>query len=311
MDAPSEWIPPSNAAGHCLPEQAAEAGPFAPVGHMHNDCTKGPNANASCGRPHSISAASTQSDDQSDLFSNYDSRRSTVSSVYSDTTCSSQQQQQQQQQQYQQKEYQQLQQQLQHEHGTAAATATAEAAAAAAASHGTDSPPSSSPQSKPLTRSRENAKELHAARLHRRRAESSATSASANGSSCSQYDEDDNFSYPTSSPLRRKRGASHRKYAPANPKAALAATEPPHENLLTKMAFAEQQRWITVQQKTFTKWLNTKVEARGLQLVDLVKDLSDGVCDSCSSACHVMPCHVTCVVANYWCRLDRLCLSIC
>jgi hypothetical protein len=23
---------------------------------------------------------------------------------------------------------------------------------------------------------------------------------------------------------------------------------------LTKMAFAEQQRWVTVQQKTFTKW---------------------------------------------------------
>ena len=44
------------------------------------------------------------------------------------------------------------------------------------------------------------------------------------------------------------------------------------------MAFAEQQRWITVQQKTFTKWLNTKVEARGLEVKDLVQDLSDGVC---------------------------------
>ncbi|KAF3770469.1 hypothetical protein M406DRAFT_336138 [Cryphonectria parasitica EP155] len=43
------------------------------------------------------------------------------------------------------------------------------------------------------------------------------------------------------------------------------------------MAFADQQRWITVQQKTFTKWLNTKIEARGLEVVDLVKDLSDGV----------------------------------
>lgn len=268
MDAPAEWIPPSNAAGHCLPEQAAEAGPFAPVGHMHNDFTKGPNANASCGRPHSVSAASTQSDDQSDLFSSYDSRRSTVSSVYSDTTCSSQQQHQQQQ---HQKEYLQLLQQQQ-QYGTAAP------APPPLYSTETESP-SSSPQSKqPLTRSRENAKELHAARLQRRRAESSATSTSACGSSCSQYCDDDNFSYPTSSPLRRKRGASHRKYAPANPKAALAATEPPHENLLTKMAFAEQQRWITVQQKTFTKWLNTKIEARGLQLVDLVKDLSDGVC---------------------------------
>ncbi|KIN06256.1 hypothetical protein OIDMADRAFT_113756 [Oidiodendron maius Zn] len=43
------------------------------------------------------------------------------------------------------------------------------------------------------------------------------------------------------------------------------------------MAFAEQQRWITVQQKTFTKWLNTKIESRGVAVVDLVKDLSDGV----------------------------------
>ncbi|KAH9221134.1 calponin homology domain-containing protein [Leptodontidium sp. 2 PMI_412] len=43
------------------------------------------------------------------------------------------------------------------------------------------------------------------------------------------------------------------------------------------MAFAEQQQWITVQQKTFTKWLNTKIEPRALAVVDLVKDLSDGV----------------------------------
>lgn len=34
----------------------------------------------------------------------------------------------------------------------------------------------------------------------------------------------------------------------------LKAIEPPHEQSLTKMAFAEQQKWITVQQKTFTKW---------------------------------------------------------
>ncbi|ROW12097.1 hypothetical protein VMCG_00708 [Cytospora schulzeri] len=43
------------------------------------------------------------------------------------------------------------------------------------------------------------------------------------------------------------------------------------------MAFAEQQHWITVQQKTFTKWLNTKIEVRNLEVKDLVKDLSDGV----------------------------------
>lgn len=33
----------------------------------------------------------------------------------------------------------------------------------------------------------------------------------------------------------------------------------PNEQVLTKMAFAEQQRWITVQQKTFTKWYIPKV----------------------------------------------------
>ncbi|KAI6782135.1 Alpha-actinin-like protein-like protein [Emericellopsis cladophorae] len=43
------------------------------------------------------------------------------------------------------------------------------------------------------------------------------------------------------------------------------------------MAYAEQQRWITVQQKTFTKWLNTKVEARNIVVRDLIADLSDGV----------------------------------
>lgn len=177
-------------------------------------------------RPYStISATSTQSEDPSDTFSSYDSRRSTVSSVSSDNAFSQR-----------------------------------------------DSP-SSSPQ-RILPRTRGNAKHLHAER-QRRRAESSATTASGTGSTC---DDDDGSN--TSSPLRRKRGAS-RKYQTANPKAALAATEPPHENLLTKMAFAEQQRWITVQQKTFTKWLNTKIEARGLEISDLVKDLSDGVSHPC------------------------------
>ncbi|KAL1835966.1 hypothetical protein VTJ49DRAFT_5754 [Mycothermus thermophilus] len=43
------------------------------------------------------------------------------------------------------------------------------------------------------------------------------------------------------------------------------------------MAYAEQQQWVTVQQKTFTKWLNTKLEVRNLVVKDLVQDLSDGV----------------------------------
>jgi hypothetical protein len=45
------------------------------------------------------------------------------------------------------------------------------------------------------------------------------------------------------------------------------------------MAYAEQQKWITVQQKTFTKWLNTKIAARNVEVKDLTKDLSDGVRD--------------------------------
>ncbi|KAI0480316.1 calponin homology domain-containing protein [Xylariaceae sp. FL0804] len=36
-------------------------------------------------------------------------------------------------------------------------------------------------------------------------------------------------------------------------------------------------KWINVQQKTFTKWLNTKIEPRSLEVKDLVADLSDGV----------------------------------
>ncbi|KAM3467463.1 hypothetical protein NHJ13051_008922 [Beauveria bassiana] len=43
------------------------------------------------------------------------------------------------------------------------------------------------------------------------------------------------------------------------------------------MAFADQQRWITVQQKTFTKWLNAKLIQRDLEVKDIVQDMSDGV----------------------------------
>ncbi|KAI9841502.1 MAG: hypothetical protein M1837_000663 [Sclerophora amabilis] len=38
-----------------------------------------------------------------------------------------------------------------------------------------------------------------------------------------------------------------------------------------------EPHWVTVQQKTFTKWLNTKIKGRGVAVHDLVKDLSDGV----------------------------------
>ncbi|KAK0748772.1 hypothetical protein B0T21DRAFT_324711 [Apiosordaria backusii] len=109
------------------------------------------------------------------------------------------------------------------------------------------------PPKRPLTRSRRDAKQLHAARLQRSGSTSLALASKRENS---------------------KKGRFKRASTPAD---ALAATEPPHEQGLTRMAFAEQQRWITVQQKTFTKWLNTKLEVRSLEVKDLVQDLSDGV----------------------------------
>jgi hypothetical protein len=38
-----------------------------------------------------------------------------------------------------------------------------------------------------------------------------------------------------------------------------------------------ETQWITVQQKTFTKWLNNKLKVREVGIQDLVTDLSDGV----------------------------------
>ncbi|KAK1580548.1 uncharacterized protein LY79DRAFT_303616 [Colletotrichum navitas] len=81
--------------------------------------------------------------------------------------------------------------------------------------------------------------------------------------------------------LARKEGTAKknrfRSATGSSPADALAAVEPPHDQGLTRMAFAEQQKWITVQQKTFTKWMNTKLESRHLEVKDLVADLSDGV----------------------------------
>ncbi|KAI4165658.1 MAG: hypothetical protein LQ342_000600 [Letrouitia transgressa] len=39
----------------------------------------------------------------------------------------------------------------------------------------------------------------------------------------------------------------------------------------------QEQQWVTVQQKTFTKWLNSKVSSRDVIVNDLVTDLSDGI----------------------------------
>jgi hypothetical protein len=62
-------------------------------------------------------------------------------------------------------------------------------------------------------------------------------------------------SNPTDDPLGRKRPRGFRTKTSSLPADhGLKAIEPPHEQALAKMAFAEQQKWITVQQKTFTKW---------------------------------------------------------
>ncbi|KAL8729353.1 MAG: hypothetical protein Q9181_005029 [Wetmoreana brouardii] len=39
----------------------------------------------------------------------------------------------------------------------------------------------------------------------------------------------------------------------------------------------QEQQWVAVQEKTFTKWLNSKINVREVAVNDLVTDLSDGV----------------------------------
>lgn len=38
-----------------------------------------------------------------------------------------------------------------------------------------------------------------------------------------------------------------------------------------------EQQWVKVQQKTFTKWLNSKLKIREVEINDLITDLSDGI----------------------------------
>jgi hypothetical protein len=113
-------------------------------------------------------------------------------------------------------------------------------------------------QQQPLTRNRRDAKQLHTARIQR-----SGSNASPLGRKKTGADDS-----PTSKTKRFHRGT-----VGSSPQDAFAATEPPHEPL----AKMDQQRWVTVQEKTFTKWLNTKLQERELEVKDLVKDLSDGV----------------------------------
>ncbi|KAK4455872.1 hypothetical protein QBC34DRAFT_314441 [Podospora aff. communis PSN243] len=179
------------------------------------------------GRPtslsiHSVASSASASTAESDAFSSFDSRRSSVISSASSHSLTP---------------------------SLGCPTTSNSGTQQPDAAHSAPDQPQQS-----LTRSRRDAKQLHAARLQRSGSTSLALSNSKKDGKKSRF----------------QRSSS-------NPGDALAATEPPHEKGLTRMASAEQQRWVTVQQKTFTKWLNTKIEVRGLEVKDLVQDLSDGV----------------------------------
>ncbi|RYP28733.1 hypothetical protein DL767_007076 [Monosporascus sp. MG133] len=68
--------------------------------------------------------------------------------------------------------------------------------------------------------------------------------------------------YPGRSPTSTNGFAGFSETAPERPSSSLVEMD---------------DRWINVQEKTFTKWLNTKIAQRKLMVKDLVKDLSDGV----------------------------------
>lgn len=91
----------------------------------------------------------------------------------------------------------------------------------------------------PTPRTRRDKKALHAARVQRSASNSIASVAPLGIKNTRHH-------------LATKARRFHR--SASSPADALAALEPPHDQGLTRMAFAEQQRWITVQQKTFTKW---------------------------------------------------------
>jgi hypothetical protein len=107
------------------------------------------------------------------------------------------------------------------------------------------SPDSSRPTSRtfsgtPIPRSRRDKQQLHAARVQRSTSNHHNTPVLGSKEPREEKPKKPRFGKTVSSPVE-----------------ALAALERPHETGLTRMAFAEQQRWITVQQKTFTKWYAT------------------------------------------------------
>ena len=132
----------------------------------------------------------------------------------------------------------------------------------------------SAPSTRPLTRSRRDAKQLHAARIQR---SGSATLGLGDRDRLEQLQQ-----------RRESRGAKDwdwtSRRAGSTSSSPSSTSTSPHSGALDGqhqhaggLARMEQQRWIKVQEKTFTKWLNAKLCERNLAVQDLVTDLSDGV----------------------------------
>ncbi|ERS97813.1 hypothetical protein HMPREF1624_05984 [Sporothrix schenckii ATCC 58251] len=131
---------------------------------------------------------------------------------------------------------------------------------------------------RPLTRSRRNAKQLHAARVQR--SASVALNDPSSDSSASKEQDSDSLARRDTNGSREAKDWdwTSRRVSNTSPSPADDDKEQQQQGGgLARMAYAEQQRWIKVQEKTFTKWLNTKLQERDLEVKDLVADLSDGV----------------------------------
>ena len=46
---------------------------------------------------------------------------------------------------------------------------------------------------------------------------------------------------------------------------------------MTEMSGKLEEEWVAVQKRTFTNWMNHKLEGSGHQVTDLETDLGDGV----------------------------------
>lgn len=135
------------------------------------------------------------------------------------------------------------------------------------------STPSTPQQQRPLTRSRRDAKQLHAARVQRSASVALGDPNSSPSSKETRKDTNGGREATDWDWTSRRAGST----SPSPDENQKQQQQQQQGGGLTRMAYAEQQRWIKVQEKTFTKWLNTKLQERDLEVKDLVADLSDGV----------------------------------